>query len=164
MLSSDHCSAVHLEITWQVGVYGWGCSDSLCFPHGICTFGAALTKARNNADLKTGSSAARKPSSLPRKSKANRWTTLSRGASSGLSPCRRSGRKRWITLSSETSKPSSWASSAEPLVFSERESKDSLAEKGRAMIQLYVESTNGTKAVAVVSVAGKASTVRFSIK
>ena len=42
-----------------------------------------------------------------------------------------------------------YAQNTEPLVFSERESKDSLAEKGRAMIQLYVESTNGTKAVAV---------------
>jgi len=37
----------------------------------------------------------------------------------------------------------------EPLVFSERESKDSLAEKGRAMLQLYVESTNGMKPLAV---------------
>lgn len=42
-----------------------------------------------------------------------------------------------------------YAQNTEPLVFSERESKDSLAEKGRGMIQLYVESTNGTKAVAV---------------
>jgi putative RecB family exonuclease len=42
-----------------------------------------------------------------------------------------------------------YAQNTEPLVFSERESKDSLAEKGRAMLQLYVESTNGTKAVAV---------------
>ena len=42
-----------------------------------------------------------------------------------------------------------YAQNTEPLVFSERESKDSLAEKGRAMLQLYVESTNGTKPVAV---------------
>lgn len=42
-----------------------------------------------------------------------------------------------------------YAQNTEPLVFSERESKDSLAEKGRAMLQLYVESTNGKKAVAV---------------
>jgi CRISPR/Cas system-associated exonuclease Cas4 (RecB family) len=42
-----------------------------------------------------------------------------------------------------------YAQNTEPLVFSEREPKDSLAEKGRAMLQLYVESTNGTKAVAV---------------
>src|SRR2546426_106438 len=42
-----------------------------------------------------------------------------------------------------------YAQNVEPLVFSERESKDSLAEKGRAMLQLYVESTNGTKPVAV---------------
>src|SRR5258707_13641682 len=31
-----------------------------------------------------------------------------------------------------------YAQNTEPLVFSERESKDSLDEKGRAMIQLYV--------------------------
>jgi len=42
-----------------------------------------------------------------------------------------------------------YAQNTEPLVFSSAESKDSLAEKGRAMLQLYVESTNGTKAVAV---------------
>jgi len=42
-----------------------------------------------------------------------------------------------------------YAQNLEPLVFSERESKDSLAEKGRAMLQLYVESTNGVKPVAV---------------
>ena len=42
-----------------------------------------------------------------------------------------------------------YAQNTEPLVFSERESKDSLAEKGRAMLKLYVESTNGTKPVAV---------------
>ncbi len=42
-----------------------------------------------------------------------------------------------------------YAQNTDPLVFSERESKDSLAEKGRAMLQLYVESTNGTRAVAV---------------
>ncbi len=42
-----------------------------------------------------------------------------------------------------------YAQNTEPLVFSERESRDSLAEKGRAMLQLYVESTNGTKPVAV---------------
>jgi len=37
----------------------------------------------------------------------------------------------------------------EPLVFSERESKDSLAEKGRAMLQLYAESVDGIKPIAV---------------
>lgn len=42
-----------------------------------------------------------------------------------------------------------YAQNVEPLVFSDRESKDSLAEKGRAMLQLYVESTNGAKPVAV---------------
>ena len=42
-----------------------------------------------------------------------------------------------------------YAQNVEPLVFSERESKDSMAEKGRAMLQLYVESTNGIKPVAV---------------
>jgi putative RecB family exonuclease len=42
-----------------------------------------------------------------------------------------------------------YAQNTEPLVFSERESKDSLAEKGRAMLQLYVESVNGAKPVAV---------------
>src|SRR2546426_5417342 len=33
-----------------------------------------------------------------------------------------------------------YAQTVEPLVFSEKESKDSLAEKGRAMLQLYVEA------------------------
>ena len=42
-----------------------------------------------------------------------------------------------------------YAQNVEPLVFSERESKDSLAEKGRAMLQLYTESQNGSKPVAV---------------
>jgi putative RecB family exonuclease len=42
-----------------------------------------------------------------------------------------------------------YAQNVEPLVFSERESKDSLAEKGRAMLQLYTESVNGVKPVAV---------------
>ena len=42
-----------------------------------------------------------------------------------------------------------YAQNMEPLVFSERESKDSLAEKGRQMLQLYVESENGVKPVAV---------------
>jgi putative RecB family exonuclease len=42
-----------------------------------------------------------------------------------------------------------YAQNVEPLVFSDRESKDSLAEKGRAMLQLYVESSNGTNPVAV---------------
>lgn len=42
-----------------------------------------------------------------------------------------------------------YAQNVEPLVFSERESKDALAEKGRAMLQIYVESVNGTKPVAV---------------
>jgi len=42
-----------------------------------------------------------------------------------------------------------YAQNVEPLVFSERESREGLAEKGRAMLQLYVESTNGVKPVAV---------------
>src|SRR4029077_21116982 len=42
-----------------------------------------------------------------------------------------------------------YAQNVEPLVLSEKESKDSLAEKGHGMLQLYVESTNGTKPVAV---------------
>jgi putative RecB family exonuclease len=42
-----------------------------------------------------------------------------------------------------------YAQNLEPLVFSERESKDALAEKARAMLQLYVESVNGTKPVGV---------------
>src|SRR5258706_12539603 len=42
-----------------------------------------------------------------------------------------------------------YAQNVEPLVFPERESKDSLAEKGRAMLQLYVESSSDTKPVAV---------------
>jgi putative RecB family exonuclease len=42
-----------------------------------------------------------------------------------------------------------YAQNVEPLVFSERESKDFLAEKGRAMLQLYVESTNGVRPTAV---------------
>ena len=42
-----------------------------------------------------------------------------------------------------------YAQNVEPLVFSERESKDSLAEKGRAMLQIYLESVNGTMPVAV---------------
>ncbi len=42
-----------------------------------------------------------------------------------------------------------YAQNVEPLVFSERESREGLAEKGRAMLQLYVESTNGVKPAAV---------------
>jgi putative RecB family exonuclease len=42
-----------------------------------------------------------------------------------------------------------YAQTLEPLVFSERESKDSLVEKGRAMLQLYAESVNGVRPVAV---------------
>ncbi len=42
-----------------------------------------------------------------------------------------------------------YAQNLEPLVFSERESKDSLAEKGRQMLQIYTESVNGVKPVAV---------------
>ena len=42
-----------------------------------------------------------------------------------------------------------YAQNLEPVVFSERESKDGLSEKGRAMLQLYVESVNGAKPVAV---------------
>lgn len=42
-----------------------------------------------------------------------------------------------------------YAQNVEPLVFSERESREGLSEKGRAMLQLYVESVNGAKPVAV---------------
>lgn len=42
-----------------------------------------------------------------------------------------------------------YAQNLEPLVFPGAESKDSLAEKGRAMLQLYVESLNGVRPVAV---------------
>ena len=42
-----------------------------------------------------------------------------------------------------------YAQNTDPLVFSERESKDQLAEKARAMLQLYVESANGVMPVAV---------------
>lgn len=42
-----------------------------------------------------------------------------------------------------------YAQNVEPLVFSERESREGLAEKGRAMLQLYVESATGVKPVAV---------------
>ena len=42
-----------------------------------------------------------------------------------------------------------YAQNTEPLVFSEKESKDSLAAKGHGMLQLYVESSNGTKPLAV---------------
>jgi putative RecB family exonuclease len=42
-----------------------------------------------------------------------------------------------------------YAQNLEPLVFSERESKDSLAEKGRQMLQIYAESVNGVRPVAV---------------
>jgi putative RecB family exonuclease len=42
-----------------------------------------------------------------------------------------------------------YAQNVEPLVFSERESREGLAEKGRAMLQLYVESANGVRPVAV---------------
>lgn len=42
-----------------------------------------------------------------------------------------------------------YAQNVEPLVFSQRESKEALAEKGRAMLQLYVESANGAMPVAI---------------
>ena len=42
-----------------------------------------------------------------------------------------------------------YAQNLEPLVFSDWESKDSLAEKGRAMLQLYVESADSTMPMAV---------------
>src|SRR5262245_52069980 len=41
-----------------------------------------------------------------------------------------------------------YAQNVEPLVFSDRESREGLAEKGRAMLQLYVESSNGVKPAA----------------
>lgn len=42
-----------------------------------------------------------------------------------------------------------YAQNTEPLVFSEKESKDSVAEKGRAMLRVYVESATQVKPVAV---------------
>jgi putative RecB family exonuclease len=42
-----------------------------------------------------------------------------------------------------------YAQNVEPLVFTERESREALAEKGRAMLELYVESPNGAMPVAV---------------
>jgi putative RecB family exonuclease len=42
-----------------------------------------------------------------------------------------------------------YAQNLEPVMFSERESQDALAEKGRHMLQLYVESANGAMPVAV---------------
>lgn len=42
-----------------------------------------------------------------------------------------------------------YAQNLEPLVFSERESKDALAEKGRAMLQLYVEQQGDSRPVAI---------------
>ena len=42
-----------------------------------------------------------------------------------------------------------YAQNTEPLVFSERESREGLADKGRAMVQLYVESLNGSNPIAV---------------
>jgi len=42
-----------------------------------------------------------------------------------------------------------YAQNVEPLVFSPWESKDALAEKGRQMLQLYVESSNGASPAAV---------------
>jgi len=42
-----------------------------------------------------------------------------------------------------------YAQNVAPLVFSERESREGLAEKGRQMLQIYVESVNGTLPSAV---------------
>src|SRR5262245_38297953 len=42
-----------------------------------------------------------------------------------------------------------YAQNVEPLVFSDRESREGLAEKGRAMLQLYVESATAPKPLAV---------------
>ena len=42
-----------------------------------------------------------------------------------------------------------YAQNVEPLVFSERESREALAEKGHAMLEIYVESPNGAMPVAV---------------
>ena len=56
-----------------------------------------------------------------------------------------------------------YAQNVEPLVFSERESREGLAEKGRAMLQLYVESCNGTKPVArLLGHQNKVNQVQFS--
>lgn len=42
-----------------------------------------------------------------------------------------------------------YAQNVEPLVFSARESREALAEKGRSMLALYLEATNGALPVAV---------------
>jgi putative RecB family exonuclease len=42
-----------------------------------------------------------------------------------------------------------YAQNTEPLVFSEKESRDSLAEKARAMLEVYVGSATGAKPIAV---------------
>jgi putative RecB family exonuclease len=42
-----------------------------------------------------------------------------------------------------------YAQTIEPLVFSERESKDSLLEQGRALVRLYLERSNTVRPVAV---------------
>jgi RecB family exonuclease len=42
-----------------------------------------------------------------------------------------------------------YAQNLEPLVFSERDSKESLTEKGRAMLRVYVEAANGISPSAV---------------
>jgi putative RecB family exonuclease len=42
-----------------------------------------------------------------------------------------------------------YAQNLEPIAFSERESQELLAERGRAMLELYVESANGVKPVTV---------------
>ena len=42
-----------------------------------------------------------------------------------------------------------YAQNAEPLVFSERESKDSLREKAAGMLRIYVEACNGSTPIAI---------------
>jgi len=42
-----------------------------------------------------------------------------------------------------------YAQNVEPLVFSERDSREGLAEKGRAMLKVYLEQANGAKPTAV---------------
>ena len=62
---------------------------------------------------------------------------------------RMNGRGRDLTAVLKVFDADWYAQNVEPLVFSERESKEGLAEKGRAMLQLYLETMDGKQAVAV---------------
>ena len=54
-----------------------------------------------------------------------------------------------------------YAQNLEPLVFSERESNDALAEKGRQMLQLYVEQSGGAAIPTAVEQAFEIEAIRF---